>query len=408
MKGKITKRAVDALAPGEFIADTEVRGFIARRLPSGAITYGFQYRTAGGKRPWLSLGLHGSITADQARDLAKKRSGEVADDRDPAAERKVEQARTSNTVNAVLDEYIELDLEARGLRSVETIKGTFKRLVRPRIGDMPIYDLRRSNITRMLDAIQKNSGPVMADRCLAYLRAAFRWQEARDDDFRSPIGRRMTKTKPRERQRSRILDDQEIRDVWTALDHLDLGVDAPECYPRFIRTLLLTGLRRTEASRAHRDEVSGARWVIPAARMKGKKDHLVPVTSALEQLLNDHAGFLFSSDGGKTPFSGYSKSKVMLDDKIAELRKADGRKPMPAWVLHDLRRSARSIMSRYVAPDTAERVLAHAIDGVRGVYDLYGYEAEKLAALEALAAHIERILHPTDAVIPFKQSHRRG
>ena len=83
MRLKITKKQVDALTPGCIIADDEVRGFVARKLVSGAVTYGFRYRDrATNKQRWIGLGLHGSVTAEQARNLAKKRAGEVADGRD--------------------------------------------------------------------------------------------------------------------------------------------------------------------------------------------------------------------------------------------------------------------------------------------------------------------------------------
>src|SRR4051812_45823036 len=86
MRAKITKAAVDALQAGAMLADTEVKGFVARRLPSGVVTYGMRYRVAGRQR-WLALGIHGRITPDKARRLAKQRMGEVAADRDPAGER---------------------------------------------------------------------------------------------------------------------------------------------------------------------------------------------------------------------------------------------------------------------------------------------------------------------------------
>jgi integrase len=414
MRGKITKRAVDALTVGASLTDTEVKGFIARRLPSGAVTYGFRYRS-GGKQRWAALGLHGSITPDQARALAKKRAGEVADNRDPVAERKATRAEEENTVDAVLDEFIERYVKKQELRSAETIENTFKRLVRPRIGTKPIYHLKRKDIVDLLDAVEDASGPVMADRTLAYVRKAFNWQAARDDNFVSPIVKGMARTKPAERKRTRILDDQEIRDVWAALDCLTLGEDAPECYPGFIRMLLLSGQRRENVARAHRDEIKSPGWIIPDQRvrdgikkggMKSKLDHLVPITSAMQRLVGNRAGFLFSSDDGGTPFSGFSKAKRALDRKITELRKQDGRKQMPHWTLHDLRRTARSIMSRYSTPDIAERVIGHVIPGVRGVYDLYQYRDEKLAALEKLAAHIERILHPRETVVRFPKRAR--
>ena len=89
MPANITKRTVDALENG-ILADTEIKGFVVRRLDSGAATYGFRYRDkTTGKQRWVGLGLHGSITADEARVLAKKRAGEVADARDPVGERRV-------------------------------------------------------------------------------------------------------------------------------------------------------------------------------------------------------------------------------------------------------------------------------------------------------------------------------
>ena len=65
------------------------------------------------------------------------------------------------------------------------------------------------------------------------------------------------------------------------------------------------------------------------------------------------------------------------------------------WTVHDLRRTARSLMSRAgVRPDIAERVLGHAIKGVEGVYDRHSYREEKAHALKALAGLIENILRP--------------
>ena len=70
--------------------------------------------------------------------------------------------------------------------------------------------------------------------------------------------------------------------------------------------------------------------------------------------------------------------------------------------VHDLRRTARSLMSRAGVPsDHAERALGHVIGGIRSTYDRHEFYAEKKHAFAALAAQIERILRPQDNVIPF-------
>jgi integrase len=318
MKAKISKRTVDALSFGDVIFDTEVRGFVARRLRSGTVTYGYRYRV-GHSRKWLPLGLHGRITAEQARELAKKRAGEVADYRDPAKEREATRAVTENTVNAVLDRFIARHARARDreLRSADTIERTFERLVRPKIGATSIYDLRRRDIVKLLDVIEDENGPVMADRTLAHLRKAFNWWAARDDEFNPPIVIGMSRTKPRERARKRVLDDQEIRDVWSALD--DLGDDAPACYPRFVRALLLTAQRRDNVATMRWEEFADIGWIIPAEKFKTGQEQVVPLTGVVEDLLGEKRkkGFVFSNDGGKRAFSGYSKSKRALSSSPA-------------------------------------------------------------------------------------------
>ena len=147
-------------------------------------------------------------------------------------------------------------------------------------------------------------------------------------------------------------------------------------------------------------EIDGGLWIIPAERYKTRIENVVPLTDAVLQLLgNPKAGFVFSTTSGELPFSGYSKAKRALDAAVAGLRKSDKRKPLPHWTLHDLRRTARSLMSRAgVSADIAERVLGHKIAGVRGVYDRHEYAAEKRGALERLAGLVERILKPGNVI----------
>ncbi|WP_426418224.1 tyrosine-type recombinase/integrase [Bradyrhizobium genosp. A] len=419
MQVKITKTKVDQLAKGELLADKEVKGFVARRLNSGAVTYGYRYRDkTTGKQRWLGLGLHGNITADQAREFAKKAAGEVADKKDPQgdlqgarADAKREKRAAAHTVDTVLDAFEQDHVD--GLRSGDQVKAAFTNHVRPRIGDKSIYDLKRSDITAMLNEIKAESGPVMADRVLAHVRKAFNWQMVQDDEFKSPIVRGMAKTKPKERARKRILADDEIRDVWAALDQ----IEQPACYPRYVKSLLLAMTRRNESSKMHTDELEGDLWTIPGARYKNKLDHVIPITPAMRELIGEkpagckkNSWYVFSTttsggqlDGAK-PFSGFSKAKKELDRIIAKIRKAEGRAPMKQWQLHDLRRTGRSLMSRAkVDADHAERCMGHVIGGVRETYDRYEYLEEKRQAFEALAAMLSMILNPpSDNVVSIR------
>jgi integrase len=86
-----------------------------------------------------------------------------------------------------------------------------------------------------------------------------------------------------------------------------------------------------------------------------------------------------------TPLVAFSRIKKQIDAKCG----------VTGWTFHDLRRTARTLLSKAgVHPDHAERCLGHVIGGVRGVYDRHEFHAEKVHAFEALAQQIDLIVNP--------------
>ena len=142
-----------------------------------------------------------------------------------------------------------------------------------------------------------------------------------------------------------------------------------------------------------RREIDGSDWIIPASRYKTKLDHLIPLSkAALEVLPKGESEYVFTANGVR-PIGSLSLHKGNID-------KASG---TSGWTLHDLRRTARSLMSRAgINADHAERCLGHVIPGVRGVYDRHEYHREKRLAFEALASLILRIVEGKAEVVPIK------
>src|SRR5262249_32277838 len=98
--------------------------------------------------------------------------------------------------------------------------------------------------------------------------------------------------------------------------------------------------------------------------------------------------YVFTYDG-TTSIANLSNPKALLDEACG----------VKDWTLHDLRRTARSLLSRAgIASDIAERCLGHVMPGVRGVYDRHEYHEEKKLAFEALATQIARIVDPKNGV----------
>jgi integrase len=390
-------------------------GFGVRCTAGGSKSFVWFHRVDGTKHletlgPWEpkagGLTAYGAITMciERRKAIAKgvDRKGNDVDPR-PERTRRLQDGDKPDglDVAGLLDRFIERYVEKEAqLRSGDQIKATFDRLVKPAIGKIGIYDLRRSHVVDMLDDIADESGPVMADRTLAYVRKAFNWYATRDDNFQPPIVKGMSRTKPKERNGKRTLADDEIRDVWAALENLD---DAPACYPAFVKCLLLTATRRNESADMSVTELDGDLWTVPAARYKTKLDHVIPLSAAAAELIraqapakpSKNAHFVFSTTDGAKAFSGFSKAKTELDKAISAIRKRAGRAPLENWTLHDLRRTARSLMSRAKVPtDHAERALGHVMGGVRETYDRHEYLDEKCAAFEALATLVSRIINP--------------
>jgi integrase len=412
--------------------DTTQPGFGLRVTSTGHRSYIMQYRAGGGRDGVdRKATIAGTLSLADARKEAKKIAGAVATGADPVDAKRQEQAAkkiaAGTTVKAILEGYLTVECGmvhdedgnatfSGRLRSAPQRLDAFERLVWPRIGDSQIGELKRSQVVGMLDQIAKENGPVMADRTLAYVRKALNWYASRTDDFRSPIVKGMAKTKPKERAGRRVLADDEIRDIWTVCEKG--GKELPDAFCRLQRCLFLAAVRRTEAAAMSwfemesltRDDFNGDAWTVPAGRMKGKIDHLVPVTAALAAIIGEQPKdwrkrpYVFSTTGGRRPFSGYSKGKTALDREIAALRKREGRDPMRPWTMQrDVRRTARTLLTRAgVSSEIAERVLAHEIPGVEGVYNRYEYVAEKHNALDRLAALIERIVHPQDNVTEMR------
>jgi integrase len=382
---KLTKRRVDAAkaqAARYDLWDGALPGFALRVAPDGTKSFILRYRLRGQGRQspkrFMSLGRYGAVTVDQARAAAQSILGEVAKGLDPAIAQRKAETTARNTLAAVCEEYLKRD--GKALRTVEQRRALLKRLVLPALGARPIDQIKRGDIVALLDRIEDESGPRMADMTLAVLRKIMNWHETRNEDFRSPIVRGMARTKPKERARQNTLNDDELRAIWKAAS------EAEGPFPALLKFLLLTAARRTEAAAMTRAEISGGDWELPAARNKTKLDLIRPLSAAAQEVLASlpQIGnrYVFTTDG-RSPLSGFSKAK----------REFEKRCGVTGWRLHDLRRTARTLMSRAgVNSDHAERALGHVINGVRATYDRHEFYQEKKTAFEALAAQIADIL----------------
>jgi integrase len=360
------------------------RGLYLVIQPSGAKSFAFRYKH-GGRTAKLTFGPV-EIGLAAARKLAASAMVDLAEGKDPGEAKRrarraehAEETAAANTLKAVCENYVKR--EGAKMRTGERRAHDLARLVYPTLGNRPVDDIKRSDVVRLLDKIEDENGVVMSDSVLALLGRIFTWHAARTDDFRTPIIRGMRRAKPK--ARDRVLTDDELRKIWKAAG------DAAYPFGSLVQLLLLTGARKSEVAGMRWDEIDDAGdWALPAARHKLKTDLTRPLSKAARELIAglpriDGCAFLFSGDG--TGALGH------LSTRKAKLEAASGTKD---WTIHDLRRTARSLMSRAGVPvDHAERCVGHVIGGMRGVYDQHKYEAEMRRGFEKLATQIALIVN---------------
>lgn len=393
---KITKTAVDSANTG-FLWDDEVMGFGLRVTTGGAKSYVFQYRMGGrgvaARR--FTIGRHGTWTPDDARKEAK-RLAQMADRGIDPGDDKRERQRIA--VDLAFDSYVgtfaDSYLKGRWKRWTDT-KSMLERDAVAVLKKKPLPDIKRSDLNAVFDRLTDR--PALARLMHATLRKLFRWAVSRGDLERSPL--EGVEPPAAIKSRDRVLTDAELAFAWKGAEKLVTNEKG------FYRLLIATGQRREEVSGLKWSEIDRAAklWTLPADRAKNGVTSLIPLNvlalEALDAIASGEKwpkrGFIFPSTG-KGPFSGFSKAKVKLDAEIAALVREGKAPPIPAWRVHDIRRTVATGLQRLgVRFEVTEAVLNHVSgsrSGIAGIYQRHDWKEEKREALDAWGGHVAALI----------------
>lgn len=267
---KLTKSTIDALEPGDdqkFVWDTELKGFGLKIFPTGAKTFVFQYRTPEGKTTRLTIGKYSdTLTADQARKLAKDKAHEVHAGRDPQGEKKAR--RDALTVNELLDLYVKSEKFIKNAASTQAIdKGRIDRHLRPLLGKFIADTLGSDQVAKARRAIAEGKtatraktksrglakvtgGEGTADKAILLLKTAFTWAIAEKFVKTNPAG--AMKSKPSGQRNTIMKNSDDYARLFTALQTMEDEKRIRSAAADAIRFIALTGARRGEAT--------GLRW----------------------------------------------------------------------------------------------------------------------------------------------------
>lgn len=399
--GNVTKSAVDGLKAGPrdaFLWDAKIPGFGVKVTPAGNKVYLYQYRMGGrgSKVRRYTIGKHGAVTADQARNEARRLAALVLQGDDPQAQKqKKRKIDVQLAFDRYLDHFAEECLKVEWKASHQEVEAMLRTYALPVLRSKPLPEITAQDVSAVLRPLRRK--PASRSKLFAIMRRLFRWAKSEGDLVGpSPMADMEAPDPPAERDR--WLRDWELALVWEAA--ADLG------YPfgPMVRMLILTGQRRNEVSDLPWQEIdrSEALWSLPAARAKNGEAAYIPLSSlAIDELGSiakrkkkadwPRTGFVFTTTGS-SPVSGFSRAKSRLDKLIT---KANDGNPLDEWTLHDLRRTLTTGMQRLgVRFEVTEAILNHksgSRSGVAGVYQRHDWAPEKRAALDAWARHITAI-----------------
>lgn len=409
------------------VRDDEEAGLVFRVTDSGRRSWSVRYLNAAGDHRRKAIGPFPSIGLAKAREEARKIKGTVArgsdvvaTDRAVKAEAKRQKLRTLGGAGEAYFADAELGLHkpnASGAKRPKTTKEEqriFDTLVEPEFGDTPLADLRRADIQAFVSKVSKKSAS-NGRFCRNVLRQILSyavWKDLVDHNPAQQIA--VIPSKPRER----VLTDAEVKAIWKAcerpasVDKLALSLEMGIA----LRLALVTLLRGGEVVGARWSEfdMKSKTWTIPAARMKGKRPHMVPLSDMAVDLIEEAKEaikgevFVFENKGSDpaAPMAAMSFSRALT-------RMAQTLKIVDAHA-HDFRRTgATNLTSERVGIPRfiVSQVIAHASDtgGAAAVtgrhYDLNDYLPEKRKALEAWAALLAEIVtgvKRADNVKPIK------
>jgi integrase len=156
MKCKITKKLIDSINATEetgplLVWDTQQQGFGVRFWPTGAKIFQVKARI-NGKQRWFNVGRYGTNkTLDEAREKAAKILGNIADKKDPAAER--EEERNAITVKELCALYLKEGCATKKETTLVSDRGRILRHIIPLLGDIRVKDVKRGDIERFVQSV---------------------------------------------------------------------------------------------------------------------------------------------------------------------------------------------------------------------------------------------------------------
>lgn len=378
------------------------KGLFLLVTPKGGKWWRLKYRF-GGKEKLLSLGVYDDVSLKSARERRDEARRLLAEGIDPGQHRKttkrMQTERAANSFEAVAREWFSKYSPAWAAGHSEKIIRRLERDLFPWIGGRPIAELSAPDLLEVLRRIEERGAVETAHRAKQNAGQVFRYAIATGRAVRDPSGDlrgALTPWKPQ--HYPAITDPKEIGPLLRAMDGFT-GTFPVKCALKLAPMLLVRPgeLRQAEWSEINLD---AATWEIPAAKMKMRLTHLVPLPiQAVEILRHLHP----LTGNNRFVFPGVRDHSHPMSENTVNMGLRRMGYPKEIMTGHGFRAMARTVLDEILGfrPDWIEHQLAHAVKDPNGrAYNRTAHLKQRQEMMQAWADYLDSL--KAENVVPFR------
>jgi integrase len=379
---------------------TDEKGMHLLVMPSGSKLWRLAYRF-GGKQKLISLGRYPEVSLAMARERRDEARKALAAGIDPSAKRKAEKLAQTDTFKAVAEEFV-LKFEPKWVLTYrEKVKARLAWLY-PVVGDKPISEIEAPDLLSALRPLEAAGKAETARRTLSVAGQVFRYAIATGRATHDPTAALRGALAPVQgRHHAAVTEPKAFGALLRAIE----GYEGEPVTRSALRLLPLVFVRPGELRHAQWSEIdlNAATWAIPAAKMKMKHDHIVPLSTQAVTILRELHPLT-----GRRPLvfpSLRSRDRPMSENTInAALRRLGYDKDTQTG--HGFRASARTLLDEVLGMrvDLIEHQLAHAVkDPLGRAYNRTAHLPERVKMMQAWSDYCDSLKAGAD-VIPIHRA----
>lgn len=354
-------------------------------MPTGARLWRVKYRLDGKERTY-SIGGYPEISLAEARAERDRAREWLRQGKDPTIERRTVRAlgavEQAATFRAMAEEWFAKASPGWAESHQRAQRKRLDDLVLKDLGDLPLKDIKPAKILEMLRSIEATGAHEVTSKCRIMVSQIFRYavQTSRAESDPAALLAGALVRPPSEHRATVPLE--EMPRLFEAIN----AVPSEAVTKLAFNWLMLTAARTGEMRFATWGEIEGGKlWRIPAARMKMRQDHVVPLSGQSLQVLERAKKLRTSTDREALIFPGFTRHGALSENALLALLARAGY--FGRQTAHGFRASFSTWANEVIEadPDVVEACLAHTRGDVRAIYNRSTYLSRRKELLQRWA-----------------------